>query len=131
MDLFARSVQSDIALSTTICNLKITGSLASGETKRTLSLLSGWRSVSQKLRSSERVLDGTYGGHVAVVFTDSRVLGFSALTNRWTEEKLRVGEVMVSIEAKGNVGAVITNLRAFGLSAKTGRWVVERLGLEK
>lgn len=90
----------------------------------------GDRWVTQKLHSKEQVVQSKYGGHVAVVVTNSRVLGFSALTNRWIEEKLSVEETPVTLEAKGNVGTVITNQRAFGFSAKTGRWVVRRLGLE-
>ena len=86
--------------------------------------------VSQDLHAREQVLASKYGGHVAVVLTNTRILGFSALTSRWTAEKLRPEEVLVNIEAKGNVGAVITNLRAFGFSAKTGNWVVRRLGIE-
>jgi hypothetical protein len=71
-----------------------------------------------------------FDGHVAVVVTSLRVLGFSALTSRWDEERLEVGESMVSLTAEGNVGAVITNLRAFGFGAKSGRWTVKRFGLK-
>jgi len=84
--------------------------------------------VTQDLRPNEGVVGSKYGGHVAVVVTKFRVLGFSALTSRWSEEKLMVDEVMVSIEAKGNVGTVVTNLRALGFGAKRGRWAVKRFG---
>jgi hypothetical protein len=86
--------------------------------------------VIQNLISRERVLESTFDGHVAVAVTNLRVLGFSALTNRWDEERLEVGESMISVEAEGNVAVVITNLKAFGFSAKTGRWNVKRFELK-
>ena len=90
----------------------------------------GNRWVGKNLISGERVLEGKYGGNVAVVVTNLRLLGFSALVDRWNEERLEVGESLVSVEAEGNVGAAITNLRAFGFSARAGRWTVKRFSLK-
>ena len=42
----------------------------------------GNRWVTKDLISGERVLQSKYGGHVAVVLTNLRVLGFSALIAR-------------------------------------------------
>ena len=39
--------------------------------------------VTQELRPKEQVLASKYNGRVAVVFTNLRILGFSALVNKW------------------------------------------------
>ncbi len=44
--------------------------------------------VSADLHTNERVLDRRYGGGVAVVLTNFRILAFRALTDAWREEKL-------------------------------------------
>ncbi len=78
---------------------------------------------------NEEVLSEKSDGNVAVVVTNSRVLGFSALTDKWDAVRLMMNEELVDVQVKGNVATVETMRKVLGFSARSGTWVETDFGL--
>ncbi|MBI4595565.1 MAG: hypothetical protein HY730_04210 [Candidatus Tectomicrobia bacterium] len=86
--------------------------------------------VAENILSGERVIDRKADGHVAVVVTNYRVLGYSADTNFWASIRLISGEGFISLAVQDNVATVVTGHRALGFSARRGQWIETKLHLK-
>ena len=59
---------------------------------------------------------------MAVVITNERLYGFSAISGQWDLVELWIDEKIKDFQAEGNVATVTTDQRIFGFNAHTGLW---------
>ena len=79
------------------------------------------------LTSGERVLGSEARGVNAVLVTATRLLGFSAQVQRWSEERLNLNEQVVDRKVTPRMMIVRSDRRVFGFQGTSGLWKVEDL----
>ena len=79
------------------------------------------------LTSGERVLGSEARGLNAILLTATRLLGFSAQVQRWSEERLNLNEQVVDRKVTPRMMIVRSDRRVFGFQGTSGLWKVEDL----
>ena len=81
-----------------------------------------------ELAAGEEVLAVEARGINALVQTSTRLLGFSAKTQRWAEQRTDLYEQILEKQVTPRLIFVKTNKRLYGFQGLAGRWNVEELG---
>lgn len=76
-----------------------------------------WHILRLKTDEPDRVTTALLSPFLALLVTDNRAVGYSALSNRFIETRLPVRDDLLAVKSGDYVGAVITQSRAFGLAA--------------
>jgi len=79
------------------------------------------------LASGERVIGSEARGLNAILLTATRLLGFSAQVQRWSEERLNLNEQVVDRKVTPRMMIVRSDRRVFGFQGTSGLWKVEDL----
>lgn len=79
------------------------------------------------LTSGEQVLGAEARGLNAILLTSTRLLGFSAQTQRWSEERLKLNEQVIDRRITPRLILVRSDSRVFGFQGSSGLWKVEEL----
>jgi hypothetical protein len=79
------------------------------------------------LTSGERVIGSEARGLNAILLTSTRLLGFSAQIQRWSEERLNLNEQVVDRRITPRLMLVRSDRRVFGFQGSSGLWKVEDL----
>lgn len=79
-----------------------------------------------RLMAKERVEEQVVAEAVAIVITNDRLLGYSALGPGWSPEWRRVKEPIERVEAKDYGALVVTSDRILTFNAGSGLWVQQR-----
>lgn len=79
-----------------------------------------------RLMAKERVEEEVVAEAVAIVITNDRLLGYSALGPGWSPEWRRVKEPIERVEAKDYGALVVTSDRILTFNAGSGLWVQHR-----
>ncbi len=83
------------------------------------------------LTSGERVIGSEARGLNAILLTSTRLLGFSAQIQRWSEERLNLNEQVVDRRITPRLMIVRSNKRVFGFQGTSGRWKVEDFSMSE
>jgi hypothetical protein len=83
--------------------------------------------VSVGLTSDDRLLGIEARGLNALVVTSTRLLGFSAQVQRWSEQRLNLNEQVLDRKVTSRLILVRSDRRVFGLQGTSGLWKVEDL----
>ena len=83
--------------------------------------------VSVGLTSDDRLLGIEARGLNALVVTSTRLLGFSAQVQRWSEQRLNLNEQVLDRKVTSRLILVRSDRRVFGFQGISGLWKVEEL----
>ena len=83
--------------------------------------------VSVGLTSDDRLLGIEARGLNALVVTSTRLLGFSAQVQRWSEQRLNLNEQVLDRKVTSRLILVRSDRRVFGFQGSSGLWKVEDL----
>jgi len=83
--------------------------------------------VSVGLTSDDRLLGIEARGLNALVVTSTRLLGFSAQVQRWSEQRLNLNEQVLDRKVTSRLILVRSDRRVFGFQGTSGLWKVEDL----